>query len=222
MVYRVFAIEHLSSTRQSVKRHPYSLVIGIVLGLFSYACTQKAEPSTEGSAGAPSSDAEPAGTADRPAAGDATIWTKANGGNGHGYLIVTVADGITWTDADVAATAAGGHLATIATAAENAFVLALVVPVAAGWVVFSPSTTQLGPWLGASKRAATWSWVTGEPWGYTSWVSGQPSGVSNDGEAEDKLQLLALGDPNGSAVPGWNDATDWAGPSYVIEFDEAP
>lgn len=149
----------------------------------------------------------------------ATIWKSANGGNDHGYLLVTAANGITWTDANAAATAAGGYLVTTTTAAENAFVQALVTPVASAWMLFPSSTTYLGPWLGASAEGTTWSWVTLEPWDYTDWESGQPSGTSNGGEVEDKLQWIAIGDPSGSPEIGWNDTTDFAGPSYVIEFE---
>jgi hypothetical protein len=51
------------------------------------------------------------------------------------------------------------------------------------------------------------------------WVTGQPSGTSNAGAVEDKLQWLSMGTPAVAAAIGWNDTTDFAGPSCVIEFE---
>lgn len=149
----------------------------------------------------------------------ATIWTTPNGGNGHGYLLVRVAGGITWTDANTAGTTAGGHLATISDAAENAFVWALSAPVATAWLE-GTSGVAVGPWLGASAQGPTWTWVTGEQWSYTAWAVGQPSGTSLTGAIESKLDLLGTAGGAGSVqVAGWNDSTDFAAPSYVIEFE---
>ena len=46
-------------------------------------------------------------------------------GNGHFYQVVAVADPITWPEAQAAAAGAGGYLATITSAEENAFVISL-------------------------------------------------------------------------------------------------
>jgi len=51
-------------------------------------------------------------------------WTTSSGGNGHLYEAVLVGSAITWEDAQAAAVARGPswNLATITSAAENAFV----------------------------------------------------------------------------------------------------
>ena len=53
-------------------------------------------------------------------------WTLASGGNGHTYRVVAKTGLISWDSANAAAQAAGGYLATITSAAENAFVLSLI------------------------------------------------------------------------------------------------
>ena len=82
------------------------------------------------------------------------VW----GGNGHEYDVITAED-ISWTAANAAASGMGGgwHLATITSAAENAFVAGLL-PTGA------PDRSHF--WLGGSDAASegTWTWVTGEPY----------------------------------------------------------
>jgi len=61
-----------------------------------------------------------------------------------------------------------GHLATITSSAENAFI-----------------STQLGTtqfaWLGGEQPPGSlepdggWQWITGEPWVYTNWDIGEPN-----------------------------------------------
>ena len=55
-------------------------------------------------------------------------WKKADGGNGHWYLAVSVPDGINWVEAQLQALARGcrWHLATITSQDENDFVIDLV------------------------------------------------------------------------------------------------
>src|SRR5262249_15632204 len=48
-------------------------------------------------------------------------WRVADGGNGHYYQAVSTPGGITWEAAQAAAVGMGGYLATITSAAENAF-----------------------------------------------------------------------------------------------------
>lgn len=63
-----------------------------------------------------------------------------------------------WQDAVVTCANHGGHLATV-TSAEELDVLRLHVPNAT--------------WIGGSRidEAGAFSWVDGEPWGYTSWAT---------------------------------------------------
>jgi hypothetical protein len=147
-------------------------------------------------------------------------WPVEQGGNGHSYCVVSVPGLITWDAASDAATAAGGHLATISSPAENAFVFALSLMVAGAWALDSVGGSQ-GPWLGGRKIGSNWTWVTGEPWAYADWAAGEPSGTYN-GTIEDRLQMRGQ---DGTQRPRetWNDegngGFEGLPKSYVIEFE---
>jgi hypothetical protein len=121
--------------------------------------------------------------------------------NGHDYLVIT-APAIEWTAAR-AAVPAGYHLATISSAAENAFVLGLI--------------DALGGdeyWLGGSRPVGAgsgddWSWENGEglfwdlgaavPGAYSNWYS--PFEPSGDGAYLGMWTSTACCGPAGT----WND-----------------
>lgn len=141
-------------------------------------------------------------------------WAVSEGGNGHWYQVAQTPGPVNWEVADQAARQAGGYLATITSAAENAFVASLVAN-PAYWVEVGNS---FGPWLGGYQPPGSpepngdWRWVTGEPWGYTNWAPGEP----NNSDEEDYLQF------GGTAGPGskWNDARNnsaWTSHAYVME-----
>src|SRR5262245_49687858 len=120
----------------------------------------------------------PAAKASIPCANTAvTEWTTAAGGNGHSYQAVCGA--LTWSQANSAATAAGGHLATIQSSAENDFVFGLVDD--AGFWLPVEGGFNLGPWLGgfqppgSAEPNDSWGWVTGETFGFTHWMSNEPN-----------------------------------------------
>ena len=91
-------------------------------------------------------------------------WTASSGGNGHWYEVVSTLR--TWDAQSVVAESRQGHLATITSASENAFV--------------SQSTVG-GCWIGGIAPVnqgctpSAWTWVTGEPWGYSNWASPEPN-----------------------------------------------
>ncbi|MEI7658588.1 MAG: C-type lectin domain-containing protein, partial [Phycisphaerae bacterium] len=94
-------------------------------------------------------------------------WRVEGGGNGHWYDTLTWDRVTAWTEARDAATAAGGHLATIQSGSENDFVFALATarPV---WTLGG----VIGPWIGLHTRRDCldcYEWVTGEPLGFTNW-----------------------------------------------------
>jgi uncharacterized delta-60 repeat protein len=135
-------------------------------------------------------------------------WSLADGGNGHWYRFVSGSK--TWTQARDEATAAGGYLATVTSAAENAFVNGF-------------DYSSVGFWLGGyqdrssitySEPAGGWRWVTSEPWSYTNWNAGDPNDA---GRTEDHLA------GNWSSSGKWADfqATN-ARPGYVVEFNTDP
>ncbi|HET6462337.1 MAG TPA: FlgD immunoglobulin-like domain containing protein, partial [Candidatus Krumholzibacteria bacterium] len=155
-------------------------------------------------------------------------WTVGSGGNGHYYDIAYVAGGISWSAANTAATSAGGHLATITSAAEGAFVYANLVDNPTYWNQ-EPSGSDLGPWLGGyqtsdngSQANANWVWVTGEPWSYTDWHSGEPNNFT--GALENYLSYKCAPTAGCRSIH-WNDLPDnisvFGTPvrAYAVEWD---
>ena len=116
-------------------------------------------------------------------------WTVASGGNGHWYEGVYVGSNTLWTYANAVATAKGGYLASITSAAENSFVTNLVSDLKY-WDANSSGT--FGPWIGGyqydklAEPAGHWAWTSGESWSYTNWNPGEPNNAYN---REDYLQL---------------------------------
>lgn len=155
-----------------------------------------------------------------PSGPNSYLWPIAAGGNGHVYEPVLVPAGVTWNTAFAAAEAAGGVLATVTDAAENAFVFSLVGGSSQFW------NGGWGPWLGgfqplgSAEPAGGWRWVTSEPWTYASWASGEPNNNCAN-VAERRLSYRA---PNNVPAPLWNDMPDAAClgaavVSYVVEYD---
>jgi hypothetical protein len=113
--------------------------------------------------------------------------------DGHFYKYVSGA--FTYEEAVAAAEAAGGYLATVTSAEENAFLAALG----------TADDFSYGAWLGGSDSAVegTWRWTEGPENGgeftYTNWAAGEPN-ESNGGE--DKL-MMYLYDESGAGL--WND-----------------
>jgi hypothetical protein len=146
-------------------------------------------------------------------------WPVSQAGNGHYYEVVVVSSGIDWPVADQAAQNAGGHLATISSAAENAFVFSLITMWWSGY--------GIGPWLGglqpsgSPEPSGNWQWVTGEPFQYTNWAPGQPDNYTNCSPNEDRIHYFASSDQ-------WNDedqSSPWCFhivPGYIVEYSTPP
>lgn len=115
----------------------------------------------------------------------------------------------TFAAAQAACSLAGGHLATVTSAAENSAMLAA-------------QNTAQNPWIGAVDDAndtdAVFDWVTDEAFGFTNFALGQPdddAGFGGNGEC------LHLVNPAGE----WNDTNcNFAGfvTGRICEFDLAP
>lgn len=135
--------------------------------------------------------------------------------NSHVYRLIQFPE-LRWADARQAATSqslgvAGGYMATITSADEQAFVEAKFLTAVQPW----------GAWLGgyqpagSAEPAGNWQWVTGEAFGYTNWhPSGEPSNANNN---ENQLQLLNNGYWNdlGTSEPGGSPLYDLP---YIVEF----
>jgi hypothetical protein len=140
-------------------------------------------------------------------------WTGLDG-NGHWYLVVRTPELVSWDSARTFATNDGGYLATITSAAENAFISS---------IANRPEyrNGDIGPALGgyqtddSNEPGGGWSWVTGEPFTYANWGSGQPDN-GGGGPREDGLHLWNAGT--------WNDFPTnlvyFRG--YVVERDTQP
>ena len=127
---------------------------------------------------------------------DAVQWRVEDGGNGHWYqALTTLTD---WSVARDLAVSLGGHLATVHSDDENAFIRGLTT---GEWQDY---------WLGAFRSGCTPSpspfiWVTGEPWTYSNWLGGEPDCVGWNGPGTGTV-LEMLGRPElGAAFGKWSD-----------------
>jgi hypothetical protein len=157
-------------------------------------------------------------------------WSTASGGNGHCYQIVYQTS--TWDAARQDAINKGGSLASIGSAAENAFVYSLIAGDPRFWtferVASNGATYYHGPWLGGSQPtecvpidpACGWTWASGEPWVYTNWYPGEPNDlVYPNPSAENRLQFFGATGP----TPKWNDRPNSRATvpvrAYVVEYE---
>jgi len=166
-------------------------------------------------------------------------WTA---GNGHWYQAIAVTDptGISWTDANAAATSSGGYLVTITSAAENDFVFSLVN--SPDFWHDDEANNSEGPWLGAyyddpnyTDPVTTpidtthWNWVSGEAWTYSNWATNEPS----DYEDEFYANFFAYQGGGTTFASTWNNIPDVYDPyygsnsnvevhGYIIEWDSEP
>jgi regulation of enolase protein 1 (concanavalin A-like superfamily) len=89
--------------------------------------------------------------------------------NGHAYYASN--SSIHWTEARDACVAAGGHLATIGSAEENAFIWNQIV------ANVGPGSTWIG--FSDSRIEGQWEWITGEPVTYANWAPGNPDNYND-------------------------------------------
>ena len=109
----------------------------------------------------------------------------------------------TWYAAKYMCEKLGGHLVTITSAAENAFVKAMI--------------GNSSIWLGATDKDSegTWKWVTGEGFSFSDWGEGEPNNdVSLNEGREDYIHMLT---ENGK----WNDSAGSVTYPFICEIDTA-
>lgn len=98
-----------------------------------------------------------------------------NPSNGHSYYLTSTPS---WPAAEAEAISLGGHLVTIRSAAENAWLFA----------TFVEGRTQaccrgvFNPWIGFSDAIAegTFAWSSGEPVTYTNWKPNEPNNLGGE------------------------------------------
>ena len=133
-------------------------------------------------------------------------FTTGEGANGHHYVVRSLLDGGTWTDAVETAARFGGYPATLTSPGENDFVVVRATPSDVG----GPTTFGLLQAPRATDPAEDWAWITGEEFYFSNWNAGEPNDA---GRGEDFATIYR----NGT----WNDGAEGFG-HVLIEFDERP
>ena len=107
-----------------------------------------------------------------------------------------IKEDISWTQANNACIARGGHLATITSQAE----MDELVRMCEGAGV---KYCWIGGYTSVRNGTAFGHWITGEPFSYTAWYPGEPSRNDKDGTPEFYLMLWKVED-----AWSWNDQRD--------------
>lgn len=118
-----------------------------------------------------------------------------NSANGHHYYLLS---GTNWNAAEALAASLGGHLATIRSEDENAWV----------YSTFQPYFGTEDFFIGLTDRGheGSFTWVSGETNRYRNWAAGEPN---NAGGNEDRVAMRA---ENGR----WNDVPGTANGHHGI------
>jgi len=154
-------------------------------------------------------------------------WPASAGGNGHSYLVT---GGLSsWWDAEAQAVALGGHLVSINSAAENAFLQQTFFSGShafdVDWIGFTDNETYGGteygdthdhPYPPDGDKGLGWVWTSGEPATYSNWSPFEPNNYAGD-QDYGTMNLYA---PSGA--PGnWDDDFPWVGRLGIIELPSA-
>jgi len=123
------------------------------------------------------------------------------------YLVVRKR--VTWQVAKAQCARLGGHLITITTADEQAFVDKEFVKHFVG---------QKAPeiWIGATDERVEgrWRWITGENWAYQHWLPREPN---DKNKREDHAEITKFGDRI-----GWNDHETGLPRWFMCEWNKRP
>jgi hypothetical protein len=124
---------------------------------------------------------------------EARQWPASVGGNDHFYAFVPNY-GTPWQTAENNCVAAGGHLASIHSQAEDDFLSGLIGPAGPSAYI---GAYALGGFTSGSQGSYTWS--DGTPWDFSNWrgQTSEPNGSGDPGA----VQFF----PNSSPSAGWND-----------------
>src|SRR5205085_1884189 len=119
---------------------------------------------------------------------------------GHNYYVTRST--MTAYAAEALAQSMGGHLVTITSAAENQFIINLIL---------AETGANTAAWIGLNDfdEEGVYRWLSGEPLSYLNWLAGNPS---NSNGLED------FGEINATTVGTWNDINGTAAIIGVIEL----
>jgi cysteine-rich repeat protein len=155
-------------------------------------------------------------------------WPAGSGGNDHWYAVL--ARELYWYEASALAPSFDrngeqGYLATVASAAENQFILQYVLG-----DTHQPSILDLF-WLDGREIGGTWRWLTMEPFVYTNWATGEPNNVG----IETALSMAGPNVTNPLSPPGtwinalpddhvntlhrWWSVVEWGAPDSTVPPD---
>ncbi len=174
-------------------------------------------------------------------------------GDTHYYEAVYVSSGNqNWFQSAYLAEDAGGYLASINSAEENAFVFDLVSDRKFFWFFPPYKSNQpanhyeigIGPFLGgyqpegSSEPAGGWMWLSGEKFEYTNWAVSLDDGVidkdprnnSQPNNSSNGQRIMGFGELN-QPVPTWGDYSEDRGSyrtrkivpyGFIIEYEKRP
>lgn len=118
-----------------------------------------------------------------------------NPANGRFYEVIECG---TWTACRDSARARGGELVTVRSAAEHAWLIENLLPMA---------KNEYGLWIGLTDEGqeGVWRWTSGEAVAFTNWRVGEPNNFYVDGRAENYVHMWK-GNAAPTFSPGvWND-----------------
>ena len=115
--------------------------------------------------------------------------------NKHTYQIFD--QSMTWTEAQAYCEELGGHLVTVTSAEEQAFIESIL-----------ENGTRKQYWMGLRIVEDAFAWVTGEPLSYTNWDAYEPDRRYNSGVYESYVHILNEANPAHAGASQrfkWND-----------------
>ena len=132
------------------------------------------------------------------------VTTDTFNGDGHVYEVYDI--GMSWSDAKQYCENLGGYLACITSSDEQDFLTDLIRNVNKSFF-----------WLGGSDAdvEGTWTWLSGEPWGYSNWGGNNPN---NDySGTEDYLGMTNVSRSWANRFQ-WNDWTNEGSADSLSDF----
>lgn len=158
---------------------------------------------------------------------------------GHTYELF-INNNSSWTQAQSAASQAGGYLTAVTSAAEDQFIDQLLTngnaPTGSYWIGLEKSTGTTAGMSGQAANSTGWIWSDNEPFSYSNWTAGVPDNYLG---LENRGSILWTAESNASTFARrgqWNDLPDSGYPNanlngagtdlqragYVVEINSTP